>query len=124
MLLQKFACLNDDGLTSGDVMEREGRGGARQKLNVDPLNGLQVWQGGENVAIGQADAGRDEIKRLNMLDTDALRSEVCFQCASNGSGSNHRRPSRGAAMDAIRQIPREIGRTSCRERVCHYVYNP
>src|SRR3546814_8846511 len=39
LLLQKFACLNDDGLTSGDVMEREGRGGARQKLNVDPLNG-------------------------------------------------------------------------------------
>src|SRR3546814_3197906 len=68
-------------------MEREGRGGARQKLNVDPLNGLQGWQGGENVAIGQADAGRNEIKRLNMLDTDALRSEVCFQCASNGSRS-------------------------------------
>src|SRR3546814_9082250 len=69
-----------------------------------PLNGLQVWQGGENVAIGQADAGRDEIKRLNMLDTDALRSEVCFQCASNGSGINHRRPSRGADMAAIWKI--------------------
>src|SRR3546814_10950962 len=57
-----------------------------------------------NVAIGQADAGRDEIKRLNMLDTDALRSEVCFQCASNGSGINHRRPSRGADMAAIWKI--------------------
>src|SRR3546814_13269631 len=90
-------------------MEREGRGGARQKLNVDPLNGLQVWQGGENVAIGQADAGRDEIKRLNMLDPDALRSEVCFQCASNGSGINHSRPSR------------DIGRASCRENMCLYV---
>src|SRR3546814_3290680 len=46
----------------------------------------------------------DEIKRLNMLDTDALRSEVCFQCASNGSGINHRRPSRGADMAAIWKI--------------------
>src|SRR3546814_20382491 len=98
-------------------MEREGRGGARQKLNVDPLNGFQVWQGGENVAIGQADAGRDEIKRLNMLDTDALRSVVCFQCASNGSGINHSRPSRGDDKAAIRTISGTLGAASRRERV-------
>ena len=95
-------------------------------IDLSPMNSVRVDPDAEIAWVGGGATWRDvdhETQAFGLATTGGIMSETGVGGLTLGGGNGHLARTHGLACDNLRSIDvvTEIGRASCRERVCLYV---